>query len=301
VRSNRAELPADDRFRAAEKAWVDRVEHGIESWTESRDRMVEQVFKTVWTQPWIRAMVGEEASHADVKKPRAKSEKAFRELAALKLASFRDREEEGSFAEAILRVVYAAIKATGQIDARGFIAARAVWQSHPRLAAMQRHELLAEAKEAALMVAFDEERALTTLPLLLPTEADRRDALEILRQIAAWRPKMLPEVAQLMERVEAVLELSAEAIETPQPAPALAAPEAAPTKEPAAPQAPVAAPKAETVALKDKPAPRAKKPATKASSSKAAAAKAAPSTTERAAARRAPARRTTARRTSQTS
>ena len=301
VRSNRAELPADDRFRAAEKAWVDRVEQGIESWTEARDRMVEQVFKTVWTQPWIRAMVGEEASYADVKKPRAKSEKAFHELAALKLAAFKDREEEGSFAEAILRVVYAAIKATGQIDARAFIAARAVWQSHPRLAALQRHELLAEAKEAALMVAFDEERALTSLPLLLPTEADRRDALAILRQMAAWRPKMLPEVAQLMERVETLLELSAEAIETPQPAPVLAAPEAAPIKEPAAPQAPVAAPKAETVALKDKPAPRAKKPATKASSSKAAAAKPAPSTTERAAARRAPARRTTARRTSQTS
>ncbi|HRY24926.1 MAG: DUF3141 domain-containing protein [Geminicoccaceae bacterium] len=221
TRESRAAAPADNLWRAMEAANVDQLEAAIERWTDARDRAVEQFFKAIWTQPFIRALVGEEASHADVKKPRARQDKAFHELAALKLAAFANRQKEGSFAEAILRVVYAATKATGGVDARAFVAARAVWQSHPRLAALGRERFLAEAKEAALMVAFDEERALTTLPELLPTFADREEALTVLRQIIDRRADVLPEVVALMKRVETILEAqSVQGSDNPAPAPA---------------------------------------------------------------------------------
>jgi hypothetical protein len=155
-------------------------------------------------------MVGEEASHADVKKPKVRRDKDFHELAQLKLKAFESREEEGSFAEAVMRVVYAATKAAGQVDARGYVAARELWAKHPRLASLPRAKFLAEAKEAALMVAFDEERALATLPQLLPTPEERREAYEFLRRLTGWRPKMLPEVEALMARVARILEISPE-------------------------------------------------------------------------------------------
>ncbi len=207
TRESRAAVPADNLWRAMEAATVDQLEAAIERWTDARDRAVEQYFKAIWTQPLIRALVGEEASHADVKKPRARQDKAFHELAERKLAALANRQKEGSFAEAILRVVYAATKATGGVDARAFVAARTVWQSHPRLAELGRERFLAEAKEAALMVAFDEENALATLPELLPTPSDREAALTVLRQIIHRRPDVLPEVAALMERVETILEV----------------------------------------------------------------------------------------------
>lgn len=210
TRESRAAAPADNLWRAMEAATVDQLEAAIERWTDARDRVVEQYFKAIWTQPFIKALVGEEASHADVKKPRARQDKAFHELAKRKLAAFANRQKEGSFAEAILRVVYAATKATGGVDARAFVAARTVWQSHPRLAEMGRERFLAEAKEAALMVAFDEENALATLPVLLSTPADREAALTVLRQIVHRRPDVLPEVAALMERVETILEVRAD-------------------------------------------------------------------------------------------
>ena len=207
TRENRSAAPTDNLWRAMEAATADQIEAALQRWTEMRDRAVEQYFKAVWTQPLIRALVGEEASHADAKKPRARHDKAFRELARLKLAAFADREAEGSFAEAILRVVYAATKATGGVDARAFVAARAVWRDHPRLAGLGRERFLAEAKEAALMVAFDEERALATLPELLPTEADRDEALTVLRRIIDRQSDMLPEVEALMERIETILDI----------------------------------------------------------------------------------------------
>jgi pimeloyl-ACP methyl ester carboxylesterase len=223
VRENRQALPADDAFRATEQAMVKRAEEAIEAWTDARDRMVENVFKATWTQPWIKALVGEEASFADVRKPRVRRDKDFRELAALKLQAFQARESEGSFAEAIMRVVYAATKATGGVDARGYIAARDVWRGHPRFATLDRRAFLAEAKEAALMVAFDEEQALATLPRLLPTVEERREALDLLRQMAAWRAEMMPEIETLLERVEAILAVSS--------APAEAQPTEAPSVE----------------------------------------------------------------------
>jgi len=215
VRDNRQALPADDPWRKAEQAGVERVEDALEQWAQARDRMIEQVFKAVWTQPWIRAMVGEEASFADVKKPKVRRDRDFRELAQLKLAAFDDREQEGSFAEAVMRVIYAATKATGGVDARGYVAAREIWANHPRLASLPRAKFLAEAKEAALMVAFDEERALTTLPQLLPTPEERHEAFELLRQIAGWRPKMLPDVEALMARVATILEVAPAGSGTP--------------------------------------------------------------------------------------
>ncbi len=235
VRRNRREASSDNLWRSLEAAAVDRLEATLESWTQSRDRAVERIFYAVWTQPFIRALVGEEASHADVDKPHARHDKAFRELARRKLEAFRERESEGSFAEAILRVLYAATKATGGVDARAFILAREVWRSHPRLAGLDREHFLAEAKEAALMVAFDEERALATLPELLPTRSDRDEALAVLGRIIDQRLDLLPEVAALMARVEKLLaDPPAATDKRPAPAPATKPAPPAATQKPRA-------------------------------------------------------------------
>ena len=207
VRANRAALPADDPFRAAEQALVDKAIEQIEAWTDMRDKGQEALFKAIWAQPMMRALVGEATPTADVNKPAMSRERAFHDLAALKLKGLEARESHGSFAEAVMRIIYAATKATGVVDARGYRAAVEVWRNHPRFSGLGRETFQAEAKEAALMVALDEERALANLPKLLPTADDRQDALDIVRRIAGWRPDMAPEVKALLERIEVILEI----------------------------------------------------------------------------------------------
>jgi pimeloyl-ACP methyl ester carboxylesterase len=205
VRSNRAEAPADNPLRAAEAAAVGRIETALERYTVQRDLAQEQMFKAIWTNPLMVALTGEAASFADSRKPKKALDRAYGDLARLKLAAIRARETEGTFVEAVLRVVNAAIKAVGGVDARAMAAAQEIKASHPAFQGLSRAEFLREMREAALMVAFDEDAALEALPLLLKTDAERRDALAVLRKLTEWRPEVAPEVEAVIARVSAIL------------------------------------------------------------------------------------------------
>ena len=54
---------------------------------------------------------------------------------------------------------------------------------------------------------FDEEHALASLPALLPSEADRREALEIVRQVGRARGELGAEGEALLDRIERILGL----------------------------------------------------------------------------------------------
>lgn len=205
VRANRAEASPDNPLRAAEMQAVGQAQAALEKWTVQRDLALEQLFKAIWTSPLTLALSGEAATHADSKKPVASHHRAYEELKRLKLEAIRGREGKGSFAEAVLRMIYAAIKAGGGIDARAFSLAREAKLNHPALAGVDDATLRREAREAALMVAFDEDEALGNLPRLLPGAAERREALDILRKLIEWRPDMAPEVRAVLARVEGIL------------------------------------------------------------------------------------------------
>lgn len=208
VRENRAEAPTDNSLRTAEATVVKQVEETLEKATLHRDLLIERTFKTIFSNPFVQALAGEAASFADSKKPSASYRRAFHELARLKLEGIAAREKEGSFTEAVLRIFYASIKAAGKVDARAFAAARAAKLENPRFGALSRDAFLKEAKEAAFMVAFDEEQALANLPKLLPTTEDRREACALVRRVMEMPPMASPEEMAVLERVERILEVA---------------------------------------------------------------------------------------------
>ena len=57
------------------------------------------------------------------------------------------------------------------------------------------------------MLRFDRERALGALPRLLPTEEERREAVEIVRRIRYADGEIRPEGEAMLEEVERILEL----------------------------------------------------------------------------------------------
>ena len=74
--------------------------------------------------PLVQALAGEKATHADSAKPAASRRRALEQLRDLKLEAIAAREHEGGFADAVLRVIYAAVKAGKRVDAQAFTAAR---------------------------------------------------------------------------------------------------------------------------------------------------------------------------------
>jgi len=107
-------------------------------------------------------------------------------------------------------VIYAAVKAGKRVDAQAFTAAREIWMKHERFRVLDRDAFIEKAREAALMVAFDEDAALEALPRLLATEKDRADALHIIGRIIELHPETASEVRQVKQRVERILEQGAE-------------------------------------------------------------------------------------------
>jgi hypothetical protein len=80
------------------------------------------------------------------------------------------------------------------------------------------HErLYALGRVFALMMRFDEERALATLPELLPSEAERREALEIVREVGRARGEISAEGEAVLARIERILGLEPKAVAEPAP------------------------------------------------------------------------------------
>ena len=57
------------------------------------------------------------------------------------------------------------------------------------------------------MLRFDQERALAALPLMLPTEKERREAVEIVRRIGHADGEITPESEAVLAKIERILGL----------------------------------------------------------------------------------------------
>ena len=160
----------------AEHAVSEQIEQALDQYGEIRDRMQELTFKTIYNSPLVEALAGLRAPHADAGKPRARDAHA-EQLFAAKVEAIRTREEQGGFAEAVLRIMLAVAQAERMLDVRGFRLAQRIRQEDAALRRIPREHIKAAAREQAFMLRFDRERALAALPAMLPTERGAPQAL----------------------------------------------------------------------------------------------------------------------------
>jgi pimeloyl-ACP methyl ester carboxylesterase len=206
VRKDRRPAAAGNTCVTAEHAASEQIEEALDQYREIRERMQELTFKAIYNSPFVEALAGLQAPHADAGKQRARNEHAERVLKA-KIAAIRARETQGGFAEAVIRIMLAGVKVQRMVDARGFRLAQQLRKEHPRLKDLSHERLKAIAKEEAFMIRFDEEHALASLPALLPSEQDRREALDLVRKVAGARGEITPESDAVLAKIEEVLGL----------------------------------------------------------------------------------------------
>ena len=206
VREHRRPVAPDNPFVTTERAVSQQIEKSLDQYRDMRDRTQELLFKTIYNSPLVEALAGLRAPYADARKPRARDEHAEQLLAA-RIAAIKAREEQGGFAEAVLRIMLAVTQAERMLDARGFRLAQRIKQEHPELRRIPRERMRAAAKEEAFMLRFDQERALAALPLMLPTEKERREAIEIVRRIGYADGEIRPEGEAVLQQIEHILGL----------------------------------------------------------------------------------------------
>jgi tellurite resistance protein len=168
--------------------------------------MQELTFKAIYNSPFVEALAGLRAPHADANKLRARDEHV-EQLFAAKVEVIKTREERGGFAEAVLRIMLAVAQAEQMLDVRGFRLAQRIKQEDATLRHIPREHLKAAAREQAFMLRFDRDRALAALAAMLPTEGERRKALDIVRRIGYADGEIRPEGAAVLARIEGILGL----------------------------------------------------------------------------------------------
>jgi tellurite resistance protein len=225
VRENRHQVAQDNPFVKAEHAVSAQIEGSLDRYRDVRDRADEMAFKSIYTAPLVEALAGLRAPYTNARKPRARDEHLEKVLEA-KVEALKRREERGGFAEAVVRIALAGAAAEEMVDARGFRLGQQLRDEHPDLRRLSHQQLKEMVKEEALMLRFDRERALATLAKMLPTEAERRQAVEYVHKTASARGEITPERAELIAQIERILGLEPSAASNRKPGAGKAAPHA---------------------------------------------------------------------------
>jgi hypothetical protein len=174
----------DHLLRLAESGFSKVVMDTLRSWGELRDRTSELCFKAMYEAPWMRWFYPIDRTDA--------REEGIR-LEALRRKDsekWRDAMEQGGFGEAVARMMLAVMLADRALARTSYQLAGRLFQTDARLKQIGWRRLKAILLSQARILQTDTDRAIATLPALLPTPEDRRQAMALLD--AAIRDGDLP-------------------------------------------------------------------------------------------------------------
>ncbi len=209
VRANRHAVASDNPLLALEKAASSTIASSLDAYGAFRDAMTESLFLGVYGSRILQALVGlgpqaKEDRHAERDLAREAAQERSR-------SELEKRFEVGGPREAVIRALIYVRLPGGSIDERGFSMFSAIRAARHPKERLSMGELKQAFKEQFLLVSLDEERAVETLPRLLPRSAEkRREALDALHLMLAARGSLTEEGSRRLHRVEALLEVTPE-------------------------------------------------------------------------------------------
>jgi pimeloyl-ACP methyl ester carboxylesterase len=194
-------------FLHLERLWADGVVNALDALRDFRDAIYELTFLGVYSSPSMLRLGEKFAFERTRKDP--KMLRYLPEVQAVLL-----NIDRGTFAEAVIRmlILMAESRATVRRD-RLERSARVLSHDEP-FAALGPERRAGLIHEQAVIVEFERERAIETLPALLPEMEERKRAVGVVEYIAGAVEEMEPATTQLVQRFHAVLGLPGLALPT---------------------------------------------------------------------------------------
>ncbi len=200
ARAQRRTAAGDNPLLLAERLWAEGVTQAFDFWRDVRDAMVETTFLTIYGSPmmlWIgRAF--------DYRRAQLRPEQ-LRYLPVVEAALHH--VDQGGFSEAVIRMMLMLSGARGSVR-RDRLERSAHMLTHDKpfagLGPEKRAQII---KDQTTIVEFAPERALETLPNLLPTPQERQDAIGAVEFVAGAIEEMEPRTLAMLQKIRAVLGL----------------------------------------------------------------------------------------------
>ncbi|MDI3470259.1 MAG: Poly(3-hydroxyalkanoate) synthetase [Pseudolabrys sp.] len=186
VRNNRRPAGADNPFLAAQERVSNQIVRALDGWRQTVEKVSEQIFTTVYGLPALQAAVGIDPAGT---RPLRKAVKSpmHEELLRTRIAALKAHMKTGGLREAIIRsIIYVGI-GRGIIDERGFELARRIRESQGELTLDEFKKVV---REQFFMLLIDEQAALSAIPSLIPPDADRKQALGLIRHVLGARGEL---------------------------------------------------------------------------------------------------------------
>lgn len=208
VRAQRRPVSDGNLFLALQQATSQQIAEALDRYRDARDWLSETWFLSVYGAPIVQAMVGLR-SDAATARPRVGRDVARDAAAAQASAELESRRDHGGLREATIRaMIYVGLgQPERAVDERAFAVLRQFRAEQPeskRLPLAQFKEVL---REQYLMLRADMERAVASIPKLLPEDAsERRAAAKLIQRVISARGEPPFEVKKRLARIEAMFD-----------------------------------------------------------------------------------------------
>jgi pimeloyl-ACP methyl ester carboxylesterase len=205
VRTRRQKPSADNPVLSVERRASSWIASALDGWGAMRGRLQEATFLTIYGLPAVQALAGfspgtSERRHAERDLSREIAQERSR-------SELRTRYGSGGFLEALARALVYIRLPEGRIDERGFAMLTLLRAEAPAEDRRSLTELKQLLKEQFCLVRLDEERALESLPALLPPDPEkRRHGLAILQRMLGAEDALSPEGVRRLQRIQALFE-----------------------------------------------------------------------------------------------
>ncbi|HUM09943.1 MAG TPA: DUF3141 domain-containing protein [Myxococcaceae bacterium] len=209
ARAARKPVAPGNPLLALEKAASSWIASSLESFGAARDAMTETLFLGVYGSPVLQALVG---LGGQVGEERRIERDLVREAdGARERAELETRFEVGGLVEAGVRALGYVVTPEGSADERGYSTFAAIRKARRPEERLPLGDLKRILKEQFLLVSLDEERALRTLPLLLPKSVEkRREMLELVQRMVNARGTLSDEARRRLRRIEVLFDVKPE-------------------------------------------------------------------------------------------
>jgi pimeloyl-ACP methyl ester carboxylesterase len=202
--------PADpaNPFLALEKIWADSVTQTFDFWRDLRDAAYELTFFSIYGSPGMQRLG---ASHAWTRTNVDAAELAhLPEVEAILLGVDR-----GGFEVAVIRMMILMAQSRGAVRRDRLERSAKVLSHDAPFAALGAEKRAALIREQSIIVEFSAEKAIETLPMLLPNAAERQRAIDVVEYVAGSIEEMEPHTIQMLRKMRTALGLGELAASTP--------------------------------------------------------------------------------------